>query len=409
MENSSSVFLLDCLDPNLSRDSVTSEYWDSSTDHRSSGLAIAILFLIFLFVGLPGNIIIIVNIIHRKLYKETTHILLLNLAISDFLVCFLVMPPTIISGFAGGYVFGSSDYVRCQVCQMGLITTALTLVSVYTLSLISLDRFVFIKFPLRYDSYVTVSRVISCLIATWVFSIFVALLPYSRFGGINFALTTSTCILNFSGGLNNYNIIYAALTVVLCIIPVALTIVINIWFACIVRKQIAKIYFVRKSMRNNRVLRSQSIRMQAEATLKRRHAKQLTLVRVFGAILIANFVVWFPLAIFVVVKMAVEEDQIPEGINLVVYLCLLAHSIIHPLIEGCLIPEIKSTLSNILSILICWKFCKKNHNPEATLKRDDDVTITTDDHNSPMGTVNYIDICSAAVLTSISSEPSSNN
>ena len=150
MGNSSIGFVVthSCKDDNISRSSITPEYWDSagiSEAYKVNSFALAVIMLIFLLIGLPANATIIVTIIYRKLYKETTYILLLNLAISDFLVCLLVLPFQIIAGFAGGYIFGESDYRRCQVCQAGLILTALTVFSINMLAFMSIDRFVFIK------------------------------------------------------------------------------------------------------------------------------------------------------------------------------------------------------------------------------------------------------------------------
>ena len=94
--------------------------------------------LLFVLIGLPANAVIIVSTL-RKSRKDITRILLLNLAVSDFLVCLLVMPFTVVAGFAGGFIFGNSDYIRCQVCQTGVIFMILTILSVNILGLISVD------------------------------------------------------------------------------------------------------------------------------------------------------------------------------------------------------------------------------------------------------------------------------
>ena len=186
----SSISLPDysCSDANLSRNSVTPEYWESSSisdDFRANSTATAVIMLILFIVGLPANIIIIVSILYQKLYKETTHILLLNLAISDLLVCLLVMPFTIVTGFAGGFIFGDSDHTRCQVCQTGLILIVLTSFSVGILAMISVDRFIFIKFPLRYETVVTLPRITIAIIVTLLFSILHSILPLFGFGELS--------------------------------------------------------------------------------------------------------------------------------------------------------------------------------------------------------------------------------
>ena len=378
-----------CLDPNLSRDSVTFEFWDSSNvngDIKKGVLAIAVIVLVFSLIGLPGNAIIILSIIHKKLYKETTHILLLNLAISDFLLCLLVMPFIIVTGFAGGYIFGDSDYTRCQVCQSGLIVTALTIVSVYILGLLSVDRFIFIKFPLRYGRYVTVPRVIVSVLIMWVIAISVAVLPYSTLGEVGYSRVAATCAVIFvRRSLNTY---YALLLVAVNIIPVVVTIVANIWIACIVRKQIRKLFKLDKSLSGEQKAHN----AMQEQLRKRKNKRQLTLIRVFGAILIANLVVWLPLVICTLLLQGIDYNSIPLTMYIFVYLCLLIHPVIHPLIEGSLIPEIKSVFKTLLGVSLCQKLCKRKRGAVST-------GASTDDEGSDSFGGGCIDLCSVAVLS----------
>lgn len=395
MGNSSTSFLpaYSCFDSNLSRNLVTPEYWDSysiNDDFKNSSIAIAVIVLLFFLIGLPSNVVIIVSIIQQKLYKEPTHILLLNLAISDFLVCLLIMPMVIVAGFAGGYIFGDSDYVRCQVCQSGLIIIALTLISMYNIGFLSVDRFIFFKFPLRYSRYITVPRVIVMVTSAWILSVSAALIPLSGFGEIKYSYTTSACIISFLGRAEN--IYYIVFALVLNLIPVVVTVITNVWIACLARKEIGNIYRIRKSSSNDQQLKIQKINMQ-KALQRKRNKKQLVLIRVFGAILIACFVVWMPLVIFFVVWQLVDDNNIPLGIYVLVYLCLILHSVLHPLMEGCFIPEIKRTFKNVLGITCCEKNCKKKRkdgpNKDSTVNEDN----TLDD-----GSVSCWDICSLAVL-----------
>lgn len=334
-----------CFDSNLSRNSVTPEYWNSldiSDDLNNSTIFLAVALFLFLLVGLPSNVIIIVSIIQQNLYREPTHILLLNLAISDFLLCLLLMPLGMATGFASGYVLGDSDYVRCQVCQTGLVLTALTLIAVYILCLLSVDRFIFIKFPLRYNRYVTVPRVLVLVTLSWILAISLALLPLSGFGEIRYAFSVATCVVSFIG--RSENIYYAIILVGQAIIPILITIVINIWIACTVRKKIKIVYKLRTSLYKAGDLSAQ------KQLQKRKKTKQFALVRVFGVMVLTNFIVWTPMVILTILLAIIEETRVPIWFYTFSYLSFFLHSILHPLIEGCFIPEIKMTFKNILGI-----------------------------------------------------------
>lgn len=383
-------------DDYLSRNSVTPEFWDThniSDAFRITSLIQAVIILLFLIIGLPSNAIIILSIIWQKLYKETTHILLLNLVISDLLVCLLVMPTTIIAGFSGGFIFGDSDYVRCQVCQTGLIFTGLTVLSVNILGLISLDRFIFIKFPFKYNKYVTVPRVIIIVIAVWLISILEAVMPLFKFGEVKYAYSMSSCVTTFTGKVvNKY---YSVSLVVLNLVPIIVIIVTNIWIACLVKKQIRKVYMTRKTLSNKLdvIKYNNEIRKKVHKT---RNKKQLVLIRAFGAILVTNLIVWTPLVISTLLLQIVDEDTIPIGMYTLVYVCLMVHSVVHPLIEGCLISEIKMTFKKICGVTLCEKILHRRRRRRSVAAVSMNCKTDVSSPSSPTGSC--LDVCSLAVL-----------
>ena len=350
-----------CLEANLSRYVITEEFWDThglSPGFKIGAIITGIVMLLLLLVGLPSNVIIIVSILKQRLYKLPTHILLMNLATSDFLICLLVMPFTIIASFAGGFIYGDSDYIRCRFCQSGLIYVALSIFSSYNLSLLSLDRFIFIKFPFRYHKVVTVRRVIAAVAVVWIISILQSLLPLAKFGEISYIFSISTCVLRFNGKTSlTKNIYYVIFLVVLGLVPLAVVIVTNSWIICIVRKHIKKIYGLRKTFSDERDLKQQREYMKKQIN-KEENKKQLALVRTFGVIMAANILVWIPLVAYTIVG---RVNTIPNGLIVFVYIMFTLHSVQNPLIEGCFIPEIKASFRKIFRFLFCRDyFSKKN-------------------------------------------------
>ena len=348
-----------CFDSNLSRNSVTPEFWDIhaiSPPFANNAISIAVIMLLFLIIGLPSNIIIIASIIKQKLYRETTHILLLNLAISDVLVCLLVLPLSMVTGFAGGYIFGDSDFIRCQVCQTGVIFVALTVFAVNILAVITLDRFIVFKFPLHHTRYITKPRVIIIVAVLWVVSIFESVLPLFGFGSISFSFSLSSCTVNLFGeGRLTNNINYGLLLLLLNLIPIVIIIVFNIWIACIVSKQIKIVYRTRRSFGNKEELRkyNQGLRKQIH---RKKNRKQIVLVRAFGGILLSTILVWVPMAFHVVI---INFVTVPVGFLSFAFLSFIMHSVLHPLIEGCFIPEIKTSFKRVLGITFLTDLVKR--------------------------------------------------
>ncbi len=349
-----------CFDANnISRISVTPEYWQSisvSQGFYNGAVATATVMLLAFLIGLPGNIILIASIIKLRLYCYPTHILLLNLGISDLLVCLVVLPFTFISGFAGDFIFGESDYARCKVCQAGLIYIALSVFSLNTLGLISVDRFIYIKFPLKYNKIVTMSNTIIIVCVIWILSIIQSLLPLVGFGEIRFTYSTSTCSPYFLGRTHiTRNIYYIVFLLSLGSLPVLSIIVTNIWVVYIVWHQLKEIYRTRGYLSNMDELRRHSVNIVMK---NKKYTKQLALIRVFGAILVANAISWTPLILHTIV-LTFNGSGVPFGFYIFVYLTFASHSVFHPLIEGYFIPEIRSSFRTVFKFIFCLEMCRR--------------------------------------------------
>ncbi len=136
---------------NISTDSITPfSYHPIENRTIENGYGCATVALILLLFGTPLNSFVAVTIIWKKLYKSAVVIPMLNLALCNLAVCILVLPFIVISGYSTEFMFGSSDYVRCKVCTIGVANVALLITSLYTLDLMSVGRLLYLKMPLHY-------------------------------------------------------------------------------------------------------------------------------------------------------------------------------------------------------------------------------------------------------------------
>lgn len=129
-------------------------------------------------VGTIWNLIVLATILLRRMFKDATYILIMNLVISDLLLCGLVLPLNIQSSLSYEFSLGQSDYARCRSCQtIGTLLVIFISVSYFTLALLACDRLFFIKWPFKYSHYVSV-KLVSVLIAiVWIMSVILAVLP----------------------------------------------------------------------------------------------------------------------------------------------------------------------------------------------------------------------------------------
>ncbi|XP_029386575.1 trace amine-associated receptor 13c-like [Echeneis naucrates] len=108
------------------------------------------------------NLLVIISMSHFRLLQTPTNLLLLSLAVADFLVGFLLMPAEIP---VGCWFWGD---IMCAVNYF--LGYLLVSVSVGVMVLISIDRYVAICEPMFYSTRVTVRRVQLCVCLCWTFS-----------------------------------------------------------------------------------------------------------------------------------------------------------------------------------------------------------------------------------------------
>ncbi|XP_037646042.1 trace amine-associated receptor 13c-like [Sebastes umbrosus] len=112
------------------------------------------------------NLLVIISISHFRKLHTTTNLLLLSLAVADFLVGFLQMPVEILL-FQGCWILG--DFLCAVNFFLGFVTTS---ASVGIMLLISVDRYVAICDPMFYSIKVTPKSVQVCISLCWMFSAF---------------------------------------------------------------------------------------------------------------------------------------------------------------------------------------------------------------------------------------------
>ncbi|XP_047225520.1 trace amine-associated receptor 13c-like [Girardinichthys multiradiatus] len=108
------------------------------------------------------NLLIIISISQFRKLHTTTNILLLSLAVSDFLVGLLLMPGEILRSttcwFLGDVICYVYFYLVCLIiCG-----------SIGNIVLISVDRYVAICHPLHYATRITLGRVKCCICLCWL-------------------------------------------------------------------------------------------------------------------------------------------------------------------------------------------------------------------------------------------------
>ncbi|XP_026223342.1 trace amine-associated receptor 13c-like [Anabas testudineus] len=144
------------------------------------------------------NLLVIISISHFRQLHTPTNLLLLSLAVSDFLVGLIVMPFQIL--FTEPCWFLGD--LMCVLCY--IIPFITVCASAVNMVLISVDRYVAVCDPLRYSAKVTPKRVQISVLLCWIYSVFYSCLilfdNLKQPGRYNFCY--GQCVINIMGAVD---------------------------------------------------------------------------------------------------------------------------------------------------------------------------------------------------------------
>ena len=290
--------------------------------------------------------------------------------IADVLVYICVLPFNIETAFAQEFTIGNSDFVRCGVCQaISVIILALVYISLFTLALMSVDRFIYIKWPLHYRRHVTMIRILVSLLLVWVFCFAVSILPLFGVGEIKFSNVISTCSLITRGSthlIQNNN--FVLILVGVGLFPFTTILICNIWIMIIIYKT-AHGKFNKKRELNNFTVISSDLQRNTENLRANYQRQQIHLVQLFGALFVANFITWVPTIIIAILSAAIGSEKIPYSLSTLQYLAYVSQPVIHPMLETCLFNRARTSIIKCL----CYFFCRRDNSglppPSASVEK----------------------------------------
>ncbi|XP_037811606.1 allatostatin-A receptor-like, partial [Lucilia sericata] len=149
---------------------------------------VPVFFGIIGFAGLLGNALVILVVVANQQMRSTTNLLIINLAVSDILFVIFCVPFTATDYVLPEWPFGN---LWCKFVQYMIVVTCHC--SVYTLVLMSFDRFLAVVHPVTSMSLRTERNATLAIILAWILIITTA---------IPVALAHSVRIYQFHG--HNY-------------------------------------------------------------------------------------------------------------------------------------------------------------------------------------------------------------
>lgn len=186
--------VLNALDAELSGDDSDSDLDGSRPVEEILAVVVPILFGAIAIIGFFGNALVVMVVLCNPQMRSTTNILIINLAMADLLFIVFCVPFTGWDYTLNYWPFGD---IWCRIVQYLVIVCAYA--SIYTLVLMSLDRFLAVVHPITSISVRTERNAYIAICLTWVV-ILLACVPALFAHGMQVHGTYSACMFRSNDG-----------------------------------------------------------------------------------------------------------------------------------------------------------------------------------------------------------------
>ncbi|XP_064878358.1 trace amine-associated receptor 13c-like [Oncorhynchus nerka] len=309
---------------------VINGFQDGNYSSRKASLSTSIYITLYIFFSLISavtvflNLLVIISISHFKQLHTTTNLLILSLAVSDLLVGLIVIPVTTVAIMESCWGFG--EYFCVFHLYMAFLCTSLSLGS---LVLISIDRYVAVCDPLSYHSKITTTRTICCISITWCCCIIYDAVIIKRVVNVQ---VLSRCLTEcfIVEGITWVNIIDLVSTTV---VPCSIIITLYLKIFVVARSQARKVF-------SKEAASVSGVKTVHASKSERKAAKTLAIV------VVNYFICWIP-SLFVFSFFSILFE------NFLAYFISflpLVNSLINPIIYAFFYPWFKVTAKRILNL-----------------------------------------------------------
>jgi len=164
---------------NESKDEFPSDFLSNISNTSCVGIAldsqvigVGIFLAVFILLAIVGNILVILSVLCNKHLQTVTNFFIVNLAIADLLLSIIVLPFSASLEVFGCWVFGR---VFCNI--WAAVDVLCCTASILSLCIISIDRYIGVKYCLKYPTIMTERKAGVILVVVWVSSMVISIGP----------------------------------------------------------------------------------------------------------------------------------------------------------------------------------------------------------------------------------------
>ncbi|XP_047673931.1 trace amine-associated receptor 13c-like [Tachysurus fulvidraco] len=273
-----------------------------------------------------GNLLIIISVLHFKQLHTPTNMLVLSLAVSDFLIGALVMPSMFIWTIESCWILGR------DFCTFFLLSSSfLAIISIYNIVLIAVDRCLALSNPFLYMNRVSVRITAVVIIFNWCVML-IYMLTFMYFNFTNSVMCPGECYFFLNEVWSVIDLIYSF------IFPLSVIIILYTRVFVIAKKHATAI----RELNNH--IRPKTQKITSHTMKSERKA-----AKVLGILVSVFLVCLLPYFIYSLLGNVIELQR--ETIQkLLIMLCL--NSTINPVIYALFYPWFRRCVMVIITLQI---------------------------------------------------------
>ncbi|XP_028322486.1 alpha-1B adrenergic receptor-like [Gouania willdenowi] len=133
---------------------------------------VGVVLAFFIMFAIVGNILVILSVVCNRHLRIPTNYFIINLAIADLLLGTTVLPVSATLEVLDRWVFGR---IFCDI--WAAVDVLCCTASIMSLCVISIDRYIGVRYPLQYPTIVTEGRALLAMLGVWILSIVISIGP----------------------------------------------------------------------------------------------------------------------------------------------------------------------------------------------------------------------------------------
>ena len=284
-----------------------------------NGPLLAVAVSIELILTLSINLFVLIfTLCHPKTLKQPSIIFFTNFLLINLLIGILIMSSSVITAISGEWEFGETLEEKNATCQFcGFIFGCTLQLIVLTLTVISVDRFLYIVKPLIYNRFMKTWVAVVVVVSLWIFSFLMQATPYLGLGQYIFLASIGTCGFLWVDQ-RDYLVCLSVFTSTCIMIIVATT----LW----------TFFFSRKFIQT---IRQQHCTTELERDIHEHIYMQRIkkLFGIFGVLLTVTILTTVPATITAIVQ-GILGYELPISIYTVIFVLFLLNCVINPIVQS---------------------------------------------------------------------------